>query len=155
MTRAIVATRVAVRADAGVVSLFARSRRHFYWLAVPAAVAAGCVARSSPSAYVGVDPGPVALPADVAGSAPLQPMALAVGVAARAEADLPPAVVVRTVTVSAVPPPDRHVVAAGETLIAIARDRLGDAGRWRDIAAANPDVNPSALGVGKSLILPH
>jgi nucleoid-associated protein YgaU len=47
-----------------------------------------------------------------------------------------------------------HVVARGETLRAIARSRLGDADRWREIVAANPGLDPERLRVGAKLRLP-
>jgi nucleoid-associated protein YgaU len=47
-----------------------------------------------------------------------------------------------------------HLVAEGETLSAIAAARLGDARRWREIAAANPSVDPDRLQVGQRLTLP-
>ena len=47
-----------------------------------------------------------------------------------------------------------HVVARGETLRAIARSRLGDADRWREIVAVNPGLDPDRLRVGAKLRLP-
>ena len=52
-------------------------------------------------------------------------------------------------------PGEKHLIAPGETLMAIARDRLGDAARWRDIVAANPGLNPSQIMAGQELKLPH
>jgi len=48
-----------------------------------------------------------------------------------------------------------HVVAAGETLSSIAARHLGAASRWREIARANPAVNPDNLRVGTKLVLPE
>src|SRR5262245_29544093 len=50
----------------------------------------------------------------------------------------------------------KHVVAAGETLRAIATKELGDAAHWKAIADANPDVaaNPDKIAAGATLWLP-
>jgi nucleoid-associated protein YgaU len=51
---------------------------------------------------------------------------------------------------------DRHVVRAGETLSSIARIRLGDPTRWREIYAANRRVigpDPNRLEVGMELVI--
>jgi nucleoid-associated protein YgaU len=89
------------------------------------------------------------------------PEALNVGAAPIrfAAARTPPAT--RTITIQPAPPPlpvttpVRHVVAPGETLIAIARTRLGDEGRWRDIVAANPGLDASRIKAGQAIILPR
>ena len=47
-----------------------------------------------------------------------------------------------------------HVVQSGETLSGIARQKLGDAARWREIAALNPGMDPDKLKVGQRLVLP-
>lgn len=47
-----------------------------------------------------------------------------------------------------------HVVQPGETLGCIAKQKLGDAARWREIAALNPGVEPDRLKVGQRLVLP-
>lgn len=54
-----------------------------------------------------------------------------------------------------VAPPPQHVVAPGETLYAIARTRLGDEERWRDIMDANPGLRPSELKAGQRLNIPR
>ncbi len=46
------------------------------------------------------------------------------------------------------------VVRAGDTLSEIAQRELGGASRWRDIAAANPSVDPDRLLVGTKLRIP-
>lgn len=50
--------------------------------------------------------------------------------------------------------PRRYVVRRGDTLQAIARKLLGDAGRARDIAAANPGLRKGRLKPGQVLTLP-
>lgn len=51
------------------------------------------------------------------------------------------------------PKPGEIEVKRGDTLISIARDKLGDSSRWTDIVAANPDlVRP--LVVGEKLTVP-
>ncbi|MEK7414303.1 MAG: LysM domain-containing protein, partial [Planctomycetota bacterium] len=52
------------------------------------------------------------------------------------------------------PPQLTHTVVRGETLASIARQKLGDAKRWKDILMANPGLNPAAIRVGQELILP-
>jgi nucleoid-associated protein YgaU len=47
-----------------------------------------------------------------------------------------------------------HVVQPGETLSGIAKQKLGDAARWREIATLNPRVDPDHLKVGQRLVLP-
>jgi hypothetical protein len=47
-----------------------------------------------------------------------------------------------------------YVVQPGETLSGIANQKLGDAARWREIAALNPGVDPDRLKVGQRLVLP-
>ena len=50
--------------------------------------------------------------------------------------------------------PSVHVVARGETLWRIAVRYYGDGQRWRDIAAANGNIDPKKLAVGQRLVLP-
>lgn len=50
--------------------------------------------------------------------------------------------------------PMTHTIRKGETLIQIARVFYGDGERWRDIAKANPRVNPDKLRVGMTLTMP-
>ncbi len=47
-----------------------------------------------------------------------------------------------------------HVVVQGETLGAIANQKLGSAERWKEIAALNPSLEPTKLRVGEELWLP-
>ena len=47
-----------------------------------------------------------------------------------------------------------YQIAPGDTLSAIAAARLGRAGRWPEISAANPGINPTRLRVGTRLTLP-
>jgi nucleoid-associated protein YgaU len=73
----------------------------------------------------------------------------------------PTPVATRTIEIHDAPPtftpapPTSHVVEPGETLIAIARNELGDASRWRDIVAVNPGLNPSEIKAGQRLKLPN
>jgi nucleoid-associated protein YgaU len=46
-------------------------------------------------------------------------------------------------------------VVAGDTLGGIAKKAYHDAGRWRDIAAANPHLDPRRLRAGETINLPH
>jgi nucleoid-associated protein YgaU len=45
-------------------------------------------------------------------------------------------------------------VRRGDTLWSIAQRTYGDGKRWRDIAAANPGIEPTRLKVGQTLVLP-
>jgi len=47
-----------------------------------------------------------------------------------------------------------YVVRAGDTLSKIAARALGDDGRWREIVAANPNLDPKRLLVGTSIRIP-
>lgn len=47
-----------------------------------------------------------------------------------------------------------YTVVANDTLRAIAKKLFHDAGRWQDIARANPDINPNRLRPGQVLALP-
>ncbi|HSW41021.1 MAG TPA: LysM peptidoglycan-binding domain-containing protein [Patescibacteria group bacterium] len=52
------------------------------------------------------------------------------------------------------PPPMYQYVQPGDTLWTIAARAYGDPTKWRDIAMANPDVNPRRLVVGTRLLVP-
>ena len=47
-----------------------------------------------------------------------------------------------------------YTVKKGDTFIKIAREVYGDPSRMKDIAAANPGVDPRKLKVGQTIILP-
>ena len=89
-----------------------------------------------------------------------RPEALEVGTAPISYASAGPRTApVRTLNVEPGPPPQRrpggrYTVAPGETLMAIARNQLGDASRWRDIVAANPGLDPARIQAGQELKLP-
>ena len=51
-------------------------------------------------------------------------------------------------------PPTTYVVVAGDNLWDVAERLYGDGERWRDIAAANPGIDPGRLEVGATLNLP-
>ncbi len=70
---------------------------------------------------------------------------------------LPDAGTVRTTTrvePRVLPGAKTHVVATGETLGDISKTYYGTVTRWRDIAAANGNVDPSRLKVGQKLQIP-
>ncbi len=56
-------------------------------------------------------------------------------------------------------PPQTHEdvyrIAAGDTLRSIAAKLYHNANRWRDIAAANPDLDPRRIHPGKVIKLPQ
>lgn len=47
-----------------------------------------------------------------------------------------------------------YVVKQGDTLSGLALRYLGRAGRWREIAALNPGIDPDRIRIGQSLVLP-
>jgi len=47
-----------------------------------------------------------------------------------------------------------YVVQSGDTLGTIAKRLLGSSQKWREIARANPSINPNKLMVGSSLVIP-
>jgi nucleoid-associated protein YgaU len=51
-------------------------------------------------------------------------------------------------------PARTHVVRRGDSLWSIAHSKLGDAGRWRDVAHANRIADPHALEPGTVLLVP-
>lgn len=50
--------------------------------------------------------------------------------------------------------PRRHVVAAGETLYAIAEEAYGNGALWRKLCRVNPHIDPDYLMPGDTLLLP-
>jgi nucleoid-associated protein YgaU len=54
-------------------------------------------------------------------------------------------------------PEATHAVGPGQSLWDIARERLGDGNRYREILDLNPDLsgNPNLLRPGQTLILPQ
>jgi LysM repeat protein len=71
---------------------------------------------------------------------------------ARRETALPPT---QPKAVPAPAPPGRnYTIRGGDTLSAIAQRELGSESRWREIAAANPSLNPDKLMVGTQIRLP-
>ena len=64
---------------------------------------------------------------------------------------------------SAAPPPSSpapagagrtHTVRRGDTLWSIAKRTYGDGQKWRQIAEANPGLEPTKLRVGQQIVLP-
>ena len=47
-----------------------------------------------------------------------------------------------------------YIVKPGDTLYHIAKERYGNGKKWRMIAAANPNISPTALRVGDKLVMP-
>ena len=90
----------------------------------------------------------------------IRPEVLDVSPAPLSYASAPP-IPASTITILDAPPPvapappTAHIVAPGETLFAIARHRLGDESRWRDIVAANPGLVASEIKAGQTLKLPQ
>lgn len=64
------------------------------------------------------------------------------------------AATVRREGAAGIPRPRTRVVRRGDTLSAIAQQEYGDAGRWRQIAAANGISNPRTLQPGTVLAIP-
>ena len=51
-------------------------------------------------------------------------------------------------------PGGTYTIKKGDTFIKIAREVYGDPSRMKDIAAANPGVNPNKLKIGQTIVLP-
>ena len=47
-----------------------------------------------------------------------------------------------------------HTVQKGDTLWSISRQFYGSGARWKDIASANPGINPKRLKIGQSIVIP-
>lgn len=62
-----------------------------------------------------------------------------------------------TSTTSVVKParPGTYAIQPGDTFSKIAKTQLGDASRWREIAALNPTVDVRMLRIGMELKLPQ
>lgn len=52
------------------------------------------------------------------------------------------------------PQQNTYTVQRGDTLWSIAQRTYGNGQRWRDIAQANPSVDPQKLAIGQQIILP-
>ncbi len=48
-----------------------------------------------------------------------------------------------------------YTVVAGDTLEGVAKKAYHDAGRWRDIAAVNPHLDPRRLRPGETIKVPR
>jgi len=53
------------------------------------------------------------------------------------------------------PAPRTHTVQKNDTMWSLAVRYLGDGQRWRDIAAINPDIKPTAMPIGAKLLIPE
>lgn len=71
--------------------------------------------------------------------------------------EAPAAQVAATAPVATVSPEATHAVGPGQSLWDIARERLGDGNRYREILDLNPDLsgNPNLLRPGQTLVLPQ
>lgn len=74
-----------------------------------------------------------------------------------AEPEVPAAQVATTAPVSPAPVEATHAVGPGQSLWDIARERLGNGNRYREILDLNPDLrgNPDLLRPGQTLVLPQ
>lgn len=64
----------------------------------------------------------------------------------------------RPIVLPQAPAPARggtYIVKRGDSLWLIAKKQYGSALRWKEIAAANPNINPKRLQVGQRLTLPN
>ena len=93
------------------------------------------------AACAGMNPQPAPQPAPEAPAAP--------------PAEIAPPSPVLSEEVSA-PPVFVHTVALqGETLSAIAKWYTGSANNWRELAAANPDLDPNRIFLGNEIVIPE
>lgn len=123
------------------------------WLIVCALLAAGFVVGCEDKAKV--DPAMTEPPPAAPAAQPLPP---APPVDTTSKPPIPPA----PPTLPPAPPTvDKPAAAAGsyvvqprDTLWSIAKQKLGDGKRWKDIVAANPGLTPENLKAGQSIKLP-
>ncbi len=47
-----------------------------------------------------------------------------------------------------------YTVKKGDTLYSMAKNQLGNGQRWRDIITLNPGLDPAALKIGSTLLIP-
>lgn len=82
---------------------------------------------------------------------------LATAPEAPTEPEAPAAQVATTAPVTPAPVEATHAVGPGQSLWDIARERLGDGNRYREILDLNPDLrgNPDLLRPGQTLVLPQ
>ncbi len=71
-------------------------------------------------------------------------------------APAPQPIFVRPAPITPAPAPQAtiYTVKRGDSLWKIAKNHYGNALRWKEIAAANPNVNPNRLQLGQKLTLP-
>jgi hypothetical protein len=92
------------------------------------------------AACAGMNPQPTPEPAP---EAPPPPAEITQPPPPPAEAPLPPQVFVHAVSLQ------------GETLSAIAKWYTGSASNWRELAAANPDLDPNRIFLGNEIVIPE
>jgi 5'-nucleotidase len=104
---------------------------------------------------------PSAAPAYSSAAAPIAPPPARAAAPAPARSVAPaPARSVAPATRTAAAPAARsagsgkYVVKKGDTLWDISKARYGTALKWKQIAAANPGINPDKLPVGKTIVIP-
>jgi len=126
-------------------------------IALTPALVVGC--RSEPEPVAEVPP-----PAQVAEPEPLPPVSINEG--STAEDEPAPGVTVGPGETSPPPgyepeplPPSQpatrtYTIRKGDTFWSIAQRIYGDGQRWRDIAQANPSVDPKKLAIGQQITLP-
>ena len=51
--------------------------------------------------------------------------------------------------------PISYTIEKGDTLERLAVEFLGEASRWPEIAAANPDLDPDKIHVGQEILIPR
>jgi nucleoid-associated protein YgaU len=102
--------------------------------------------------------GSVADSGPVASGAPAPAPAPTASVTAAPASDIGPvgaATVPAPGTAAAQAPARTYTIRSGDTLEEIARRELGDGQRWRAIVDANPGLDPKALKIGRSIVLPE
>jgi 5'-nucleotidase / UDP-sugar diphosphatase len=59
-----------------------------------------------------------------------------------------------TINAAVAPASNTYTIKHGDTLWKIAATHYGDGKKWKQIADANPGINPSGLRVGQTITLP-
>ena len=121
------------------------------WIAItlaPAALMIGCASEPEPVTQVPPPSGSYGTEPE-----PLPPVSINEGASITAE---PGPAAEPAYEPQPLPPVQQrtYTVRRGDTLWAIATREYGDGQRWREIAQANPSIDPTRLAIGQQIVLP-
>ena len=121
------------------------------WIAIslaPAALLVGC--NSEPEPVSAVPPPAYAEPAPE-----LPPVSINEGSSINSGPSVgDPGPTVAPEPLPPVPQQRTYTIRRGDTLWSIANREYGNGQRWRDIAQANPSIDPQRLAIGQEILLP-